>query len=455
MKAMRHLARAVPLVIGSLSLALLGSPGAAADPLPGAIFTSIANGDSVNANIYVQKCDATGVWLNGGPSGTAHLPAGDYIFQVTDPSGATLLSSDTAAHRRVTVNADGRFVSADDHTTAAVGAGPRVTVELCPYENTPNQGGEYKVWLTRESDFLASCSLDTTTYEGCAGRFGFVPSLTKTDNFKVRNSPTPNPTGQLTACKYFDAAPPNGIFDVGEIRLDGWQMTISPVDGALEPAMQATGTDGCTTWTNLTPGTYTVTEGTPLENFWLHTTPASVVDSVAADTTTAVEFGNVCIGPGGGHTLGFWSNRNGQALFGSDDLAAMVALHLRTADGSNFDPGAYNQFRSWLLNATATNMAYMLSAQLAAMKLNVLNGFVSGDAMIYAPGASSASALGFVTINAIVAEADAELGLHGLVVAGSDYRAYQELLKNALDKANNNLNFVQSAPCPFSFATTP
>jgi hypothetical protein len=51
-----------------------------------------------------------------------------------------------------------------------------------------------------------------------------------------------------------------------------------------------------------------------------------------------------------------------------------------------------------------------------------------------------------------MAEANAALGANGLTVAGSADRAYQEALKNALDKANNNLTFVQSAPCAFTFA---
>ena len=54
-----------------------------------------------------------------------------------------------------------------------------------------------------------------------------------------------------------------------------------------------------------------------------------------AARVTGLNFGNVCIGAGGGHTLGFWSNKNGQALFGTDDLAAMVGgLNLRNANGS-------------------------------------------------------------------------------------------------------------------------
>jgi hypothetical protein len=41
--------------------------------------------------------------------------------------------------------------------------------------------------------------------------------------------------------------------------------------------------------------------------------------------------------------------------------------------------------KSWLQNANAVYMGYMLSAQLAALKLNVLHG-VSGSALVYAPG---------------------------------------------------------------------
>lgn len=128
-------------------------------------------------------------------------------------------------------------------------------------------------------------------------------------------------------------------------------------------------------------------------------------------------------------------------------LAALIALHLRNAFGGDFDPGNYDAFRSWLLGANAVNMAYLLSAQLAAMKLNVMASFVDGHALIYASGTTSANAAGFATVNAVMNKADTELGLHGSTPSGSDRRAYQEALKNALDKVNNNMNFVQPGPC--------
>jgi len=207
------------------------------------------------------------------------------------------------------------------------------------------------------------------------------------------------------------------------------------------------------------PGEYTVTEFMPVETNWVPTTLTSVEVTLEDGESVTVEFGNVAIGAGGGHTLGFWSNKNGQTLFGADDLSLMVSLNLRNANGSNFDPANYAAFRTWLLGAKATNMAYMLSAQLAAMELNVLNGFVNGGALVYAPGLlpfapiTGLNSLGFISVSDLMTAANTELGAHGSTFAGSPYRAYQEALKNALDAANNNQTFVLVPPPipPFSF----
>jgi hypothetical protein len=95
----------------------------------------------------------------------------------------------------------------------------------------------------------------------------------------------------------------------------------------------------------------------------------------------SVNFGNYCTVPSGGLTLGFWSNKNGNKILtgnsagtGSTLLPGVVALlngtsggcaYLRKANGSvHTFAGTYSDFKNWLLNATATNMAYMLSVQL-------------------------------------------------------------------------------------------
>ncbi len=98
-------------------------------------------------------------------------------------------------------------------------------------------------------------------------------------------------------------------------------------------------------------------------------------------------------------------------------------------------------------------MAYMLSVQLAAMELNVLNTFVSGTALVYETCLMDYGySTGFISINDLMAAADAELCAHPVTKSGSPDRAKQECLKNALDDANNNKNFVQPSPCAFSFS---
>ena len=105
-------------------------------------------------------------------------------------------------------------------------------------------------------------------------------------------------------------------------------------------------------------------------------------------------------------------------------------------------------------------MAYMLSAQLAAMELNVRHPGVTGTALVYGGDCVKAyqqsqqlpGSNGFITINDLMTAANTELCLHGTTLNGSPFRAFQECMKTTLDQANNNINFVQGSPCPFSFA---
>ncbi len=89
----------------TLMLCLTSSISVAAQAT-GAIFTTLVDGSSVNHNIYNGKQD---VYLNGGPNSpnapctAAGLPDGHYYFQVTDPSGKIVLSTDSLAERMVRV----------------------------------------------------------------------------------------------------------------------------------------------------------------------------------------------------------------------------------------------------------------------------------------------------------------------------------------------------------------
>ena len=66
----------------------------------GAIYTTTFEGQTVNANTFSSK---NAVYLSGGPQNqnANGLPDGTYYFQVTDPSGANLLSSDPAVCRQL------------------------------------------------------------------------------------------------------------------------------------------------------------------------------------------------------------------------------------------------------------------------------------------------------------------------------------------------------------------
>jgi hypothetical protein len=398
---------------------------ATAAPVSGAIFTTDATCTGTNLNIYANKDD---VYLDGGPAhpGAAGLPDGSYYVQITDPSGATVLGASSTA---VVTVSGGEFALCYQLADILYSGSSGFTAK--GYDDTPNAGGEYKVWVSTDSTF--------------------TNSLTKTDNFKVKNDEEcepncgPPPQGTLNVKKFYDANA-NGVDDDG-LPIAGWEVHITD---AIDYGFFYTDLNGLIS-TVVAPDLYIVTESTPIESNWSHTTPNPVEQAVADQGEESVEFGNLCVGAGGGLTLGFWSNKNGEKLFGADDLALMVSLNLRNANGSAFDPASYKAFRTWLLNATATNMAYMLSAQLAAMELNVLNGNVNGNSLIYAPGTTSANALGYATVDAVMAEANTELGLNGNTVSPHPKRSYQEALKNALDKANNNLTFVQGQPCPFTF----
>ena len=60
------------------------------------------------------------------------------------------------------------------------------------------------------------------------------------------------------------------------------------------------------------PDDYVITESDPVQTSWRHTTANPVNITINDGDITTVEFGNLCLGPGGGLTLGFWSNKNGE-----------------------------------------------------------------------------------------------------------------------------------------------
>ena len=175
-----------------------------ADAPSGAIFTTLSNGTEVNLNQFPSKED---VYLDGGPGPgapqtAAGLDDGTYVFQVTDPSGKNLLSTDAAACRRIVVS-NGIITGVVpaggcEHVTGVDVDHGATTVQLMPYLDTPNHGGVYKVWVTLVEDYLEGCQLqgvpDGLAVVDCGPlarrsggvAHGFIPAESKTDNFKVK-----------------------------------------------------------------------------------------------------------------------------------------------------------------------------------------------------------------------------------------------------------------------------
>lgn len=253
------------------------------------------------------------------------------------------------------------------------------------------------------------------------------------------------PDGGLSACKYYDFNT-NGVQDgPAEINLPNWPMTITPLDGGI-PAVgtQITDITGCVSWSHLDPSLspYSITEGIPIQANWFQSNGTSQDVTVVANQIASVSFGNYCKRPSGGLTIGFWSNKNGQALITSDDLLALRNLCLKNANGSDFDPTTKDQVKSFLLSANAINMANMLSAQLIAMTLNIRHGFVQSSSFDLCSGG---------TINQLVTDANAALCADGATPAGDPNRATQESQKSCIDQLNNGAPVVPATPCTYSF----
>src|SRR5262249_20222251 len=193
------------------------------------------------------------------------------VLGMSDPGGVTVV--------------DGEFVQCYQLTSILKTASSGFTAP--GFDDTPNPGGEYKVWVSTD------CNFDNNS--------------SKTDNFQVRNtSPTPTPTptatptatptptpcpkGWICVTTFYDANA-NGIQDNGEEEITGWQFAAY----AHNNLHVRRDTPKCA---YVRAGTYTFVEHSTNELNWIHTTPTVVEGDVDTDYTESVTFGNVCIGGG-------------------------------------------------------------------------------------------------------------------------------------------------------------
>lgn len=597
-----------------------GAMGSAQARLSGAIFTTTVDGDVVNGNVIYEAKEE--VYLDGGPgpnapASAAGLPEGDYYFQVTDPSGKDLLSSDSITCRRVHVNGSGvidfaypgtdlqkvqgvwtevacQHVTGIDIDHSELGA---ITVQLYPYDDTPNPGGVYKVWMTPVSMYVGalpncvglkgSCNVNGENWEP-GNVHGFIPSESKTDNYKVDKKGKPYISPELNVLKFHDRNF-NGVQDEGEEYVAGWQITINepagtttepftpvisylagsagtylvteetpagtqqtvatldgvPVDplsasvpvvveglsgethlvvfgnvglggvnackvydrngngqadegepgiagwrieltGAdlagnpVGPTVKTTGEDGCASFGDLLPGSYTVTELMPTAGNWTATSDMSASASIEsrldgsdmAGTVVSAAFTNVCFATADFDTKGYWHNKNGLSEITMGDIAYVNGLLPYGAPSSYFDAGdepfdgyysdgitpvasAYNnedlipianegtphaEVSQFLVDTNAGgNPKEQLAQQLLAFIFNSIHRLDDPDATVQLPDSTWATASG------LIAEAIA-------IWAGNDAAA-QHTMQELLNAMNNNdaVPYVPATPCAFSY----
>lgn len=455
------------LVLGALGL--FAASDAAAHAPSGAIFTTLEDGSRVNANIYADKRD---VYLDGGPgqnapSTAAGLDEGNYYFQVTDPSGKTLLSTDPVLCREIHVNAvgvidqyvsdgltyngnkvcnrDGRqFGKHDtgvdvDHSD--VGA---ITVQLMPFNNTPNKGGVYKAWITPTIDFAANnCG------NGCF--HGFVPAHSKTDNFKVRGKEVPP---KINVIKWYDYDE-DGVQEVGtapnEVFLPRWKVYITDPVGNTNIG-----------WTPVTidpadEGTYHICEGNPVEIGWSHTTPECVDVPVSNGQTATVEFGNVYRTPlSGGLTIGYWKTHTGLDSPDHDPTYDLLPITLGIPGNGIANPEVVVADEATAIAVLTTasegcsdDCLVQMKAQLLGAKLNCLKFADFCDATVGLSGP---------TVQSVIDDAGQLLDdvANGLIVGEDAIKALAQPLASQLDAINNNestpvLFIVSPTPGPYTF----
>ena len=187
-----------------------------------------------------------------------------YYFQVTDPSGRQLLSTnDDADCRQVEVDSSGKIVRAVPHDDGngpcqhARGTNPNPAVrspngttpiQLWPYEDTTNRGGVYKVWLISTANgcgtsasgstltFKTNCamtdnfSIDFQDQPACAAwHDDFNRGTLDRKRWAIVNGPAPGTSGTNT-----------GIFDPNHVSLGGGLLTLT--------LTQQLDTDDATKW---------------------------------------------------------------------------------------------------------------------------------------------------------------------------------------------------------------
>jgi len=366
-------------------------------------------------NVFKNK---GAVYMAGGPGPNAGcsgsgLVDGTYFFQVTDPSGSVLLTTEDISLRGVVVSG-GMIVgtSAGGRPTRNGQCPGSKIVQLFPFGTTPNNSGEYKVWLTPSGSYVPG-----------AGSHGFQSKFSKTDNFKVQGGKTLTQT-TIRGTVYYDIDE-NGLYDPsvrGEVPLPGWKVqidsggvvstTFTDMDGkysflrdldstphvltSIAPPAVPGGPPG---FVGVAGGVWLATDASCQPAAVCTQTSTTQVTVVASVPDIVVDFGNVTLisTPEFARSKGYWHNQGQAELAACDPTWREVINDLclrqnftnpnpaeqemtifKVSEGTPFST-AFTELSDFLVGNPASGIyAFILSTHFCAANLNVSCGPLQG-----------------------------------------------------------------------------
>jgi hypothetical protein len=271
-------------------------------------------------------------------------------------------------------------------------------------------------------------------------------------------------TATISGVAFRDNITTDGVYQPAEATLSGWTILLyqesngqaglqTGTGGDTLLAAQVTGSGGSYSFGSLTVGaTYHVRE--VVQSGWTQTSGNADYLPLTANQTD--NLGNIQLRKTGtAQNNGYWAN-HGSSSITQSDINTLNTFSLRNADGSRYTitgnslATEQQNLASFLSGASAANMANLLSAQLIALKLNVLHGLVpasqyldvstiqlssslSGLATYYSCGGHA-----YVQIADLLSGVANELSQHPTAYGGDAWRPFQEALKNVLDALGND-----------------
>ncbi|MBK9387813.1 MAG: hypothetical protein IPN34_23600 [Planctomycetes bacterium] len=370
----------------------------------------------------------------------AGLPSGfvyNLYVHVTDRVNGVLdqvLSANDPADRFVRVDRTGATIDitlpftngANPNTIVTLPSGDEILL-ISPVNSAAHEPCLFKAWM---GDCIDTAGVPNSPYllQGTNATRCCVRSY---QYFRIGDA-TP---GSDVKGNVFEDLDRSGSRNPGEGPLAGWEVRLVTPTSTTSVLTDA---NGVYCFPNVTAGNYTIE--LVLQSGYDATCPTvATIEVCGCANQTGADFCAARIQRGcEGRTIGFWRNRNGTALITQYGiLPTLNGLCLADATGTMANPPAtLSSWGAWLQGANARNMAYMLSAQLAGMHCNVLAGNVDANCVV------NGGSLGNLTIAELMRRAVDALCADGYTPSGDPNRALQGALKDALDAANNNTNWL-------------